>query len=233
MKAEFRRCARTKLGCDPDDSLYVTNPNDWICTCPHFATSRFLVCKHLVQACEPIPARFFLVVPARNRQAPFWRHRLLVPKGGHQIPFDDETFTRPDPATAIIEDSDNESDLPDDDMDDMGPHARELILPFDAAYLKVKHDLRWLLATLEHNAPFRDARFVDMVRARCSGATQLADELRDLQSRTDSGRKELRPTTWGRNGAVRFLGFRTLAREDARELQHQHTTDMREVGLAW
>jgi hypothetical protein len=234
MKSDFRRCARVKLGCDPEDSLYVTDPHLWTCTCPHLATSRFLVCKHLVQACEPIPARFFLVVPARNRQAPFWRHPLLVPKGGHRIPFDEDTFRRPDPTT-ILEDSDNDSDSPDDDNDDddMAPRVRELALPFDEAYLQTRHDLLWLLAALDHNAMFRDMRFIDLVRARCMSAFSLVNQLRDLQARTDSGRAELQPTTWGRNGAVRFLGFRTLTRERARELQHNRTTEMQEAGLAW
>jgi hypothetical protein len=154
-----------------------------------------------------------------------------VPKGGHRIPFDEETFCRPNPIT-LLEDSDNESDSPDDDDDDAA-QVRELALPFDEAYLKTRHDLLWLLAALDHNATFRDMRFINLVRARCMSAFSLVDKLRDLQPRTDSGRAELQPTTWGRNGAVRFLGFRTLARERAREPQHNRTTEMREAGLAW
>jgi hypothetical protein len=236
MKAEFRRCARAKLGCDLEDSLYVTDPHRWTCTCPHLATSRFLVCKHLVQACEHIPARFFLVVPAHNRQAPFWHHPLLVPQGGHRIPFDKDVFTHPYPTT-LIEDSDDDSDLPDkddnDDDDNTAPRVRELALPFDEAYLKTRHDLLWLLAALDHNVTFRDMRFLNLVCARCMGAFSLVDQLRELQSRTDSGRAELQPTTWGRNGAVRSLGFWTLTQEHARELQHDRMTEMREAGLAW
>jgi hypothetical protein len=50
MDAKFCRCARVKLGCDPEASFYITDPHLWTCTCPHLAMSRFLVCKHLVQA---------------------------------------------------------------------------------------------------------------------------------------------------------------------------------------
>jgi hypothetical protein len=46
----------------------------------------------------------------------------------------------------------------------------------------------------------------------------LVDHLRDLQARTDSGRAELQPATWGRNGAVRFLGFLILTRERASDM---------------
>ncbi|KAF8984585.1 hypothetical protein BDQ17DRAFT_1260724, partial [Cyathus striatus] len=33
-----------------------------VCTCPSFVTSRFIICKHLVQAVHHVPAVFFLEV---------------------------------------------------------------------------------------------------------------------------------------------------------------------------
>jgi hypothetical protein len=180
MKAKFCRCACVKLGCNPKDSLYITDPHLWTCTCPHLTTSRFLVCKHLVQACEPIPACFFLIVAARNRQAPFWQHSLLVPKGRHRIPFDEETFCCPSP-TALLEDSDNESDSPDDD-DNNAAQVWELALPFDEAYLKTCHDLLWLLAALDHNTMFCDMRFINLVCAHCMSVFSLIKQLRNLQA---------------------------------------------------
>ena len=43
-------------------------------TCPAFATSHFLACKHLVQEVERVPPIFFLEV-RRHRTTPFWRHQ--------------------------------------------------------------------------------------------------------------------------------------------------------------
>jgi hypothetical protein len=55
-----------------------TKPNaeKRICICPAFATSRSLVCKHLVQEVERIPPIFSLEV-RRHRTTPFWRHQTL------------------------------------------------------------------------------------------------------------------------------------------------------------
>jgi hypothetical protein len=246
MKREFRRCARAHLGCDAEDSLYVSDPHRWICTCPHFATSRFLVCKHLVQACEPIDPRFFWIVPARNRVAPFWRHPLLVPKGGHREPFtslaDTEkcsykrachgrgTEAGEDTDSDKEEDEEDEDDADDGDNKPDGPI--DLMATYDDGYIEARHELLYLLAVLDHNAQFRDRRFLELVRARMSGASRLVNQLQEVQAHTDSTREDLRPSTWGRNGLVRFLGFRTLSRERARELQHQRTTERQGAGLA-
>jgi len=50
----------------------------FVCTCPHFVVSRFLLCKHLVQQFGPVNPRFFLEV-TQNRCVPFWSHPLLIP----------------------------------------------------------------------------------------------------------------------------------------------------------
>ena len=52
--------------------------NDWTCTCPAFAVSRFLVCKHLIQRVHRVPPIFFLEAD-RFREKPFWRHKSLRP----------------------------------------------------------------------------------------------------------------------------------------------------------
>ncbi|KAF8495679.1 hypothetical protein F5888DRAFT_533135 [Russula emetica] len=61
----------------PINDAYGPDTKNWICTCPFFVTSRFLICKHLVQRIHrPHPPTFFLQVK-RYRSSPFWRHNSL------------------------------------------------------------------------------------------------------------------------------------------------------------
>lgn len=57
---------------------YNPDPIKWVCACPAFRTSRFLICKHLILTCHPVPVRFFFEV-SRNRTTPFWSHPFLRP----------------------------------------------------------------------------------------------------------------------------------------------------------
>jgi hypothetical protein len=235
MKEEFNRCAQAVLRCDLEDSNYIMDADNWLCTCPHFPTSRFLLCKHLVQACEPVDPLFFLVVPARNRTAPFWRHQLLVPKGGHREPIQPgasalSAVSDLPPVELTTEDLEDEEDLGEDDEEETAPV--DYSAPYNQAYIDLRHKLLHLVSVLDHNAPFTDRRFLDTVRARLAGAERLADDFADLQARTDSRSEDLRPSTWGRNGLARLAGFHTLPPEKARELQAQRTSQLRAAGLA-
>jgi len=51
---------------------------EWGCTCPAFAVSRLLVCKHLVQQMHKAPPIFFFEAK-RLHKLPFWRHKTLRP----------------------------------------------------------------------------------------------------------------------------------------------------------
>jgi hypothetical protein len=77
FKQIWKKAAKTPITM-PQNEKYRPNSRKWVCTCPHFSTSRFLVCKHLVQSVHPVPAIFFLEVK-RNRNSPFWEHTQLVP----------------------------------------------------------------------------------------------------------------------------------------------------------
>jgi len=56
---------------------YRPDPQRWVCTCPHFVVSRFLICKHLVQSVCPVNPEFFFEVE-RNRSTPFYSHPGLI-----------------------------------------------------------------------------------------------------------------------------------------------------------
>ncbi|KAJ6578624.1 hypothetical protein B0H10DRAFT_2236088 [Mycena sp. CBHHK59/15] len=55
----------------PMNPAYKMDTKKMLCTCPSLPTSRFLLCKHVVQGVEPVPPVFFLEVK-RRRTAPFW-----------------------------------------------------------------------------------------------------------------------------------------------------------------
>ncbi|KAF8995536.1 hypothetical protein BDQ17DRAFT_1250535, partial [Cyathus striatus] len=46
-----------------------------VCTCLSFVTSRFLVCKHLIQGVHRVPAAFFNHAKC-HRTTPFWKHEI-------------------------------------------------------------------------------------------------------------------------------------------------------------
>jgi hypothetical protein len=77
FKRAWKKAAKTPITMPLNDK-YRPNVQKWVCTCPHFSTGRFLVCKHLVQSVHPVSQVFFLEVK-RNRTTPFWKHDQLVP----------------------------------------------------------------------------------------------------------------------------------------------------------
>jgi hypothetical protein len=85
----------------PLNDAYRPDAKKWLCTCPFFVTSRFLICKHLVQRVHRVDPVFFLKAK-RYRSVPFWRDEglKLLDEG-------DESLTPIDPNTAD-EDTDDE-----------------------------------------------------------------------------------------------------------------------------
>src|SRR5882724_108239 len=56
----------------PLNSKYRPDPKAWVCTCPYFVKSQFLVCKHLIQSIPTMPPTFFLEV-MHHCTTPFWQ----------------------------------------------------------------------------------------------------------------------------------------------------------------
>jgi len=80
FKKTWRKLEKTPITIPLNDA-YRPNVENWICTCPAFAISRFLVCKHLIQRMHIVPAVFFLEAN-RFREPPFWKHKSLKPLEG-------------------------------------------------------------------------------------------------------------------------------------------------------
>ena len=82
---------------EPDG--WITNLDRWVCSCPSFLLSRFLVCKHIINMVDvrldfaPLKDRAFFVKLRRYHSAPFYRI-----EGIHTL-LDDPT--RPAPRLAI------------------------------------------------------------------------------------------------------------------------------------
>jgi hypothetical protein len=66
FKKEWKELSTRSLNCN----TYLTDTNNWICGCPAFLTSRFFICKHLVQQKGVVNALFFDEVH-RHHQYPF------------------------------------------------------------------------------------------------------------------------------------------------------------------
>ena len=89
----------------PLNDKYRPDPHKWVCTCPAFVRSRFLACKHLVQAVQPVPPTFFLQVKW-NRTLPFWQHPTLVPLEGNPS----DVTANSSHAMEAMDDNDNEQE---------------------------------------------------------------------------------------------------------------------------
>jgi SWIM zinc finger len=62
----------------PINNAYGPKVEKWKCTCPAFAVSRFLICKHLIQCVQHVPPIFFLKTDCFC-EPPFWRPKSLQP----------------------------------------------------------------------------------------------------------------------------------------------------------
>ncbi|KAH9966222.1 hypothetical protein BJV74DRAFT_731331, partial [Russula compacta] len=58
------------------NNAYQSKVNKWICMCPTFAVSHFLVCRHLIHCVHHVPPLFFLKAECFC-EPPFWRHKSL------------------------------------------------------------------------------------------------------------------------------------------------------------
>ncbi|THU79226.1 hypothetical protein K435DRAFT_884508 [Dendrothele bispora CBS 962.96] len=119
FKREWKKCVGTEITY-PLNPKYKPDVRCWVCTCPYFAKSRFLVCKHLVQMVEEVPITFFHEV-TRNRTSPIWSHTSLKPKHDYEQidPLSSPTFSTSSlPSSPTSSPILNSRDLPSAQSDD-------------------------------------------------------------------------------------------------------------------
>jgi hypothetical protein len=191
--------------------------------------SRFLVCKHLVQACHPIHTDFFNTTPARNRTVPFYEHPLIAPLAGPKPPNPDEIESARD------EDQDTPADVAREDLDDLD-NADDIeldtglaptSLPFNTAFKAISESLTFAMAALHSNQAFEDPRFTSNILKHGAGFFKLVDQLRSLQRQTDSHTAP-NPNTWGPSGSA-SLFYRTMPPEVACEALRNSASALRRV----
>ncbi|KAJ3529727.1 hypothetical protein NM688_g7813 [Phlebia brevispora] len=202
FKREWKRCVGASCTV-PFKPKYSPNPHLWVCTCPYFATSRFLVCKHLVRTVHSVKPIFFLQV-TRNRTTPFWSHPTLVPLDDDEIlalggvinkPRTSHLVDNPSPEppnvarrTLFLPLQDNADDS-DDDIIDTGTKGtyRERMTVTIAL-------LRDLADGLEYQVRFNDHRLLTTVEREAAGALRLARNIQRKEREANSLRAT--PRTW-------------------------------------
>ena len=206
FKSEWNKAMRTPITM-PLNEKYRPDIKQFVCTCPRFVISRFLLCKHLVQQFQPVNPRFFLEV-TRNRCTPFWSHPFLKPlssavgnESGHpESDADDkacvEVYNRRNMARNEINDSNPESDDDDDDP---------LVDTWDGGNIVKKtckeementiHLIQDFCDGLEYQVQFQDPNFLTTLEKEGARFFRLAQNCLSREKRLNSSRAAS-PATW-------------------------------------
>ena len=163
FKREWKRCAATPITA-PLNPKYRPDPWRWVCTCPSFSTSRFLICKHLVQSVHQVQPRFFLEV-TRNRNIPFWEHKTLTPLDpDHPMDVVSNATAAEDETTHSISTDGNSRQVSHDDSSDEEDNINEteMVIGNGQTYRQRLtnhiHLLREFCNGLEYQLQFSDPR---------------------------------------------------------------------------
>jgi hypothetical protein len=203
FKAEWKKCQTTPISL-PLNEKYRPDINGWVCTCPYFVKSRFLLCKHLVQAVEPVHPLFFLQVE-RNRTVPFWSHSLLKPLESHLNPapqLNSTLFGAESSASRAHIDSDqelgnNSASESDDDHVDTGTDTNAGWRTFDERLTSLISTLREFSDGMEYQRQFKDSRMLEVLERDGAGLFRLAENCLSRERRVNSTRSAP-PSTWER-----------------------------------
>ena len=201
----------------PLNEKYRPDVKRFVCTCPHFVISRFLLCKHLVQQFHPVDPQFFLEV-TRNRCTPFWSHPSLKPlaatedvteagalaatqdagDGDGDGDGDSDGYNRVNAATYGFEDLNVEFEDDDDLIDTEGRCGDMDKATFEEKmkdYIRITRDF---CDGLEYQVKFHDTRFLGTLEKDGARFFNLAQNCLGRERRYNSSR-EASPTTWERS----------------------------------
>ncbi|KAJ3717664.1 hypothetical protein DFJ43DRAFT_1141688 [Lentinula guzmanii] len=204
FKSEWKRL-ETRPIAQPVSDAYRPDPLRWVCGCRYFFKSRFLICKHLVQAMKPVPPVFFLEV-RRSRSTPFWSHKALVLKmpelanlerseGVNEDQWEVELYSG-DILTA--NDYTEESEIIDAEEEAQGQKT------FDESISEHITLLREFADGLEFQKQFQDQRFLDAFSREGSGLIQLAKRCLERERQVASSRSQ-NPRTWDTRSSAEML----------------------------
>ena len=174
---------------------YRPDPQRWVCSCPHFVVSRFLICKHLVQSVRPVNTEFFFEVE-RNRSTPFYSH-----PGGVELPLDDDTSDdgdgdvddgrQPEPVPSLGSVCTTFGTLPP--FTDCDPDQRfttaEALVQFQREASVFVNEM------MPSQIQYSDPRWLSTLERECAGFIRLYRTLVDVERRVNSTRLNA-PMTW-------------------------------------
>lgn len=213
FKKAWRKVAETPITL-PLNDRYRPNPVLWVCTCPAFAISRFLLCKHLAQLVHPVDPIFFLEVK-RNRTTPFWSHPSLKPLDPLAFPAPHSTLPINSAGNTMLqfEDGDDGSENADDKFVDTADGTSNYRSAKDQLRERISQ-LQDFVNGLEYNVQFSDHRMVDALERAGATFFRFVDNCLDRERRENSTRLSS-PTTYEMSTAnAMFYRSRRSKREE-------------------
>ncbi|KAH8809504.1 hypothetical protein DL96DRAFT_1717031 [Flagelloscypha sp. PMI_526] len=187
FKAKWKQLALRKITLPLNDK-YRPDVNQWTCTCPVMARSRFLICKHLVQGVRDLPVKFFWTVQ-RRRTLPFYKHADLIALDGRPVGTDVEDkevlLTDVPRVELALEFAMNE----EDSAWSRGKEACQQHMQQRIA------EMEKFLPILRHQVQFGDERVLESIEREGGSMFRFMEQVQDFQRRVDSTRVQ-GPRTW-------------------------------------
>lgn len=206
FKRVWRRLERAAITL-PVNPAYKTDVKKGLCTCPSLPTSRFLICKHVVQGVERVPPVFFLEVQ-RHRTAPFWVHPCLQP-----LSDDNQNGVPDDTASDNVPDATPDSDDDDDDLVDTGKPEEDQLTFLEAMDENIDTILEFAQG-LKFQRQFRDQRMLRALEREGASFLRLAKACLAKETRLRSTRGGATPSTWDRSTSSAMFYRSRPARSD-------------------
>lgn len=209
LKVHWIQAMKTSITI-PLNERYRPNAQRFVCTCPQFVISRFLICKHLVQLFHPVDPRFFLEV-TRNRTTPFWSHPSLKPisapteeiEADQRTPIgddDNQAYSRVNAAATRMDNLDLDSEDDDDLIDtreNRGNSEKKGCKEEMENYVRLIRDF---CDGLEFQVKFQDPRFLNTLEREGALFFNFAQNCLSRERRANSSRAAS-PSTWERSTA--------------------------------
>ena len=155
----------------PINDAYRPNTTKMVCTCPYLATSRFLLCKHLVQGVQPVPPKFFLEV--KRGGAPFWKHPSLKPLDIKPTQTGDREGSSENAHVLEIDDGIKRGDSDDDEDEYFVDVGREEGQTFDETVEWWIHTMQEFADCLDYQRQFRDGCMLQALEREGAGYKRL------------------------------------------------------------
>ncbi|KAJ6505492.1 hypothetical protein C8R45DRAFT_1051083 [Mycena sanguinolenta] len=216
FKRAWRRLEKTPITL-PVNPAYKTDVKKGVCTCPSLAISRFLICKHFVQAVQPVPPVFFLEVK-RQRTAPFWVHPTLRSLSDNSARDTDAISGPADGQAARVDTAADElMDVDEDDDDDVvdtqpDNGGRTFVEAMDENIDLIVEFAKGL----KYQRQFRDQRMLQTLEREGASFLRLARACLTKEKRLTSTRGPA-PSTWDKStGTAMFYRARPAASDEAR-----------------